>query len=110
MTTWMDRAACKGQTEKFFAPLGMKKARKEFLDEARAICARCPVREECLSYALEFSPVEMHGLWGGLEGRELAREGRRRGVTYSRPTIQSIFDARDVKMERKLVDGLDKFI
>ena len=52
----------------------------------------------------------MHGLWGGLEGRELAREGRRRGVTYSRPTIQSIFDARNVKMERKLEDGLDKFI
>lgn len=42
---------------------------------ARAVCARCLVRETCLSYALD-NRID-HGTWGGLEPDErrvLARE------------------------------------
>jgi hypothetical protein len=35
---------------------------------ARLVCARCPVRESCLEYAL--SNRITHGVWGGLTDRE----------------------------------------
>jgi len=40
-------------------------------EAARAICGRCAVRANCLSYALENVP---EGIWGGLR-RLLARGG-----------------------------------
>lgn len=45
--------------------------------EGKAVCAGCPVRAECLEYALENR--ERHGIWGGLserERRKLERAGR----------------------------------
>lgn len=37
-------------------------------DLARAICFRCPVREECLDWAVKLP--ELHGIWGGLSVRQ----------------------------------------
>ena len=45
--------------------------------EIRALCARCPVREECLTWALD-TPEE-HGYWGGTTPNE--REKLRRGIS-----------------------------
>lgn len=45
--------------------------------EAKAVCAGCSVRAECLDYAV--STGEHHGIWGGVTERE-----RRRIVTRSR--------------------------
>lgn len=42
--------------------------------EAKRICATCPVREECLDYAL--SNDERFGIWGGLSERERRRAKR----------------------------------
>ena len=44
--------------------------------KAKAICAQCPVRAECLDYAL--SRPEKYGTWGGLNEDERASERRRR--------------------------------
>lgn len=43
---------------------------------AIAVCARCPVREECLAHALKTG--EQYGIWGGLTERQrhLAARGR----------------------------------
>ena len=44
---WMERAACRGEDPAVFFPsLGADAAK------ARAICASCAVRQECLAYAL----------------------------------------------------------
>lgn len=102
----MDRAACKGQTEKFFPPTQMKRY-NEFLKVAQAICAVCPVKEECIDYVLEFPLIDIHGVWGGMTRRELGREARRRGVTPFRPTIVSTFDWAEVKADRLLVQEID---
>jgi WhiB family transcriptional regulator, redox-sensing transcriptional regulator len=44
---------------------------------AKRICRVCPVREQCLAYAME-EPVD-HGLWGGLTERERRRYRRQAG-------------------------------
>ena len=51
---------------------------------AKAICARCPVIDECLAYALSLPFEPLDGIWGGLsknERRQLKR--RRRSVLAS---------------------------
>jgi Transcription factor WhiB len=42
--------------------------RGESAGPARRICARCPVREPCLEYAL--GNAITHGIWGGLAERD----------------------------------------
>lgn len=63
-----------------------------YIPIARAICAQCPVDRECLAYALEFPPADMHGVWAGLTPRQLAAEQRRRGIRATRPTIAQMWN------------------
>jgi WhiB family redox-sensing transcriptional regulator len=63
MGDWEDSAACRGgDADVFFASGGTQEYR------AKAVCRACPVRFECLAYALKHR-VE-HGVWGGLTDRE----------------------------------------
>lgn len=41
------------------------------VDVARRVCAECPVRQECLEYALA-NRID-HGVWGGTSERERRR-------------------------------------
>jgi WhiB family redox-sensing transcriptional regulator len=74
---WMLEARCRGRTPHDFFPsdgVGVEQARK--------ICADCPVKEPCLEYALAYR-ID-HGVWGGASERERRRILRRRrleGVT-----------------------------
>ena len=48
--------------------------------EAKNVCERCPVRPDCLDWAIEHD--ETDGVWGGMGPAERAREiQRRRTVT-----------------------------
>ena len=72
-------AACKGaDLGLFFGPAAeFVTARQKREAAAKAICARCPVRLDCLDYALEHD--ERFGIWGGLnedERRALLRQRR----------------------------------
>ena len=71
---WMDRAACKGKDVDLFFP---QREEMDKLAAARKICIACPVREECLAYALHFKI--RYGVWGGLgyKGRLRKDEIRR---------------------------------
>lgn len=75
---WQDAAACRGEDiELFFGPDGERQPEREVRErKAKAICSRCPVRGECLEYAL--SKPERYGVWGGLNEDERASERRRR--------------------------------
>lgn len=68
-TEWMRAGLC-AQTdpEEFYPDKGQNTG------AARAVCAVCPVRTECLAYALDHG--ERHGVWGGHSERE-RRELRR---------------------------------
>jgi WhiB family transcriptional regulator, redox-sensing transcriptional regulator len=80
---WQWRAACRGEDSAlFFAPnhLETKEERAARDRRAKAICAVCPVRMECLEYSVRTR--EPHGIWGGLnemERRRLIREREGRG-------------------------------
>jgi WhiB family redox-sensing transcriptional regulator len=80
-TSWQHFAACRGvDAVYFYAPNYFEKRSEKNAREAvaKAICARCPVRERCLEYALEVR--EAHGTWGGMnemERRALLRERTR---------------------------------
>jgi WhiB family transcriptional regulator, redox-sensing transcriptional regulator len=69
--TWQLRAACRGpESALFFPPTYAERKEERDAREARAksICAECPVRIECLDYALSIR--EPHGIWGGLTEAE----------------------------------------
>lgn len=55
---WLEHAACRGVDPSLWFPSSTADAQ-----EARRICAGCPVQAECLAYALE--NVEQHGIWAG---------------------------------------------
>ena len=76
--SWQDRALCGGMDASlFFGPDGEPRPEREAREaKAKAVCASCPVRAQCLDYAL-WKPVK-HGIWGGLNEEERARERRRR--------------------------------
>ena len=61
---WSDRAACLGEEPELFFPIGNTGPALMQIEEAKAVCNRCPVIDECLSFALEFG--QDTGVWGGL--------------------------------------------
>ena len=71
--SWMSRGACQQADPELFFPAGAvtgPAARQA--EVAKAVCGRCAVRANCLSYALEAMP---EGIWGGttLDERRAAR-------------------------------------
>ena len=70
---WMKDAACKGlPTEWFFIDRAGSAADLEIV---RRVCDRCPVREQCLEYAVRNGIV--HGFWGGLSVKARRKHARR---------------------------------
>ena len=63
---WHDRALCAQTDPEAFFPEKGGSTR-----EAKKICEGCPVRAECLAYALAHD--ERFGIWGGLSERERRR-------------------------------------
>lgn len=85
---WQWQAACRGEDTVLFFPPNHVEPKEERLARerrAKAICAVCPVRMECLEYALRIR--EPHGIWGGLnelERRHMIRDRDRRAASTLR--------------------------
>lgn len=65
---WVRDAACAGHDPELWFP--SSRSGDNGL-AAKAICATCRVREECLEYAVE--TVQTHGIWGGSSPLERRR-------------------------------------
>ncbi len=66
-SAWMRAAACRGMPPaRFYPPSGAP------ADDALAVCAGCPVSDECDRYATETG--EVHGIWGGRLETERTRQ------------------------------------
>lgn len=77
---WRELAACDGEDVEVFFPVGVAGPAVWQVSQAKAICAGCPVREECLSFALRTG--QDHGIWAGLtaEERRALRRDEARGA------------------------------
>ena len=87
-TQYTDEANCKGQTNAMF-PKDYKDI--TYIPYARSLCRNCPVKVDCMDYALEFPAADMHGVWAGLTPRQLAAEQRKRGIRPVRPTLAQMW-------------------
>ena len=76
---WRQRSACSGlDTEMFFPATDTEAV------AAQAVCATCPVRDQCLEWAL--ATRQEDGVWGGLTDNERRRLRRRRRDAARRTT------------------------
>lgn len=75
---WQLHAACQGYSSSvFFHPDGERgSARAHRASRAKAICASCPVIEQCRQHAL--AAHEPYGVWGGLTEEERRQVWRTR--------------------------------
>jgi len=80
---WRSLAACRdSDPELFFPAVGDQDIGR--IAAAKAVCATCPVREECLTYAVELNQSE--GIWGGHTPTE-RRSFRRRWLREMREAV-----------------------
>lgn len=68
---WMDLAACKDMDPAIFFPHP-----HQSIQPAKKVCNQCPVRIQCLNFALNHQIN--YGVWGGISERERVRIRRRR--------------------------------
>ncbi|WP_416980948.1 WhiB family transcriptional regulator [Streptomyces sp. T028] len=77
---WRERALCLHVDDPdLFFPIGISGLTVVQIDEAKAVCGRCPVVEQCLDWALR--AVQVEGIWGGTtesERRAMRRRASRR--------------------------------
>lgn len=84
---WQDDSLCATTDPEIFFPekgdIGNR------VNEAKQICAECPVRQQCLDYAI--ANREEHGIWGGLSYSQRKRlYGPAEKRDYSRLDTQEI--------------------
>ncbi|MGW4234546.1 WhiB family transcriptional regulator [Streptomyces sp. NPDC004980] len=83
MDNWRMHAACRDEDPDLFFPIGSTGPALVQTEDAKAVCATCPVREQCLEWALENG--QDSGVWGGLgesERRALKRRTRRQARSH----------------------------
>lgn len=76
---WRPRAACKDLDPNLFFPIGVTGPAVDQIAAAKSICEGCPVRGECLDFAITTN--QEFGVWGGTtedERRVLRRQWRAR--------------------------------
>ncbi|MER7926027.1 WhiB family transcriptional regulator [Streptomyces sp. NPDC096057] len=83
---WREKAACADVDPDLFFPIGNGGLTLFQISEAKAVCARCPVRERCLRWALDVGQVE--GVWGGTTENE-RRAARRRSARKNTEPISA---------------------
>jgi WhiB family redox-sensing transcriptional regulator len=73
---WRHRALCRDEDPELFFPVGNSGPALLQIAEAKTVCERCPVREQCLEFAL--ATGQDAGVWGGLSEDERRSLKRRR--------------------------------
>ncbi|MFJ5120980.1 WhiB family transcriptional regulator [Kitasatospora sp. NPDC088548] len=79
---WRDRSACREEDPELFFPSGNTGTALLQIEEAKAVCTRCPVMETCLRWALETGQDD--GVWGARSADERRALKRRAARNRSR--------------------------
>ncbi|MEU7086040.1 WhiB family transcriptional regulator [Streptomyces achromogenes] len=81
MDNWREHAACRHEDPDLFFPIGTTGPAQVQTERAKAVCGSCPVRGQCLDWALDTG--QSIGVWGGTT--ELERRALQRRRARSRP-------------------------
>jgi WhiB family redox-sensing transcriptional regulator len=73
---WRSAAACLLADPDLFFPISSVGPAERQIARAKTICARCPVRRECLEFALGQGLA--YGIWGGTTPEDRQRDRRRK--------------------------------
>jgi WhiB family redox-sensing transcriptional regulator len=68
---WRQHAACRESDPDLFFPVGSTGPSLNDISAAKAVCRSCPVRAQCLDYALRTN--QGVGVWGGTSEKERRR-------------------------------------
>ena len=71
---WRAAGACMHTDPDLFFPISANGRALEQIAKAKALCAGCPVRQECLDFAYKHNV--MHGIWGGTTPEDRQRAQR----------------------------------
>ena len=82
---WRHRAACRDEDPELFFPIGTSGPAVLQVEQAKAVCRRCHVTEDCLRWALETG--QDAGVWGGLSEEERRVLKRRSGVRLTAHSV-----------------------
>ena len=77
---WREQAQCRDEDPELFFPIGTSGPAITQTEQAKAVCYRCPVANQCLKWALDHGCDD--GVWGGLDEydrRWLKRQAASRG-------------------------------
>jgi WhiB family redox-sensing transcriptional regulator len=78
---WRSQGECLSADPDLFFPISATGSSGSQIAQAKAVCARCEVRQECMGFALDHG--DMQGIWGGTtddERRKLRRARTRRAA------------------------------
>jgi len=75
LADWREAGACVNADPDLFFPISMTGIAIEQIAYAKALCARCPVRDECLEFV--GANDSGYGIWGGTTPEERQRRRRR---------------------------------
>ena len=82
--TWRSNAICRDTDPDLFFPIGTTGFALMQIDRAKEVCDQCPVKVDCLDYALETN--QDSGIWGGTSEEE-RRTLRRQYVARQKSII-----------------------
>jgi WhiB family transcriptional regulator, redox-sensing transcriptional regulator len=104
---WRKRSACSGgNTNLFFPTKEDHSSCSHQIAMSRLICVTCPVRLECLKFALENN--EKHGIWGGIVPRD-RRKLDINNPDHTIPVSVVIKDLRKVRGSKNSVPFIQQF-
>ena len=83
--SWRTRAICRDTDPDLFFPVGTTGQALVQIARAKEVCDECPVKLECLEYALETN--QDSGIWGGLSEEERRAIRRERAARARRAAV-----------------------
>jgi WhiB family transcriptional regulator, redox-sensing transcriptional regulator len=91
-TNWRAASACLNADPDLFFPIAVGTAVSKQVTRALRICDGCPVRQQCLDFAMQSG--EKDGIWGGTTPEERIRARRTRN---RRPALRTWPESPEVR-------------
>ena len=91
-TDWRSAGACLTADPDLFFPIAVGTFASKQIARAQRICAGCPVKQQCLDFAMRTR--ELTGIWGGTTPEERVRALRARQRGPARGPAREMPEAR----------------